>query len=271
MHWIVQEDLHAEEGYTALLTGLERLSIPHTIVKVIPFSDGLPYDQQTIPSVDPKGRIMVAGSTTLSKIARQRGWSPGSFLNDEHDTRVCGLHYGDLMLNTDMTVCRFADVAPQPVPFFIRPCADNKTFSGRVMDWPEFEVWRDGVIKLRRTYTTLDGDTMVTHSSCKTIYREIRFFIVDRVIAAKSTYKIGSRVVYDRVVDDDAVHFVSRVIDGWRGSREWDAWQPARAYVIDIALTADGYRIIEVNCINAAGYYDADVLSLVACLDSMPE
>ncbi|MFK7972837.1 MAG: ATP-grasp domain-containing protein, partial [Bacteroidia bacterium] len=33
----------------------------------------------------------------------------------------------------------------------------------------------------------------------------------------------------------------------------------ADAYVMDIAMTMDGWKIMEVNCINSAGFYKGDV------------
>ena len=46
-------------------------------------------------------------------------------------------------------------------------------------------------------------------------------------------------------------------------------WQPARAFVLDTALTPDGPRIVEVNCINSAGFYGADVKCIVVAVEAM--
>ncbi|MNW02519.1 hypothetical protein D3C71_1983200 [compost metagenome] len=35
--------------------------------------------------------------------------------------------------------------------------------------------------------------------------------------------------------------------------------RPANLYVMDLALTPDGYKLIEFNPINCSGWYDADV------------
>lgn len=41
----------------------------------------------------------------------------------------------------------------------------------------------------------------------------------------------------------------------------------APAYVIDICHTDDGLKMLETNCINAAGFYEADLLKLVSVID----
>jgi hypothetical protein len=43
----------------------------------------------------------------------------------------------------------------------------------------------------------------------------------------------------------------------------------SRAYVLDVCRTEDGLRIIETNCINAAGFYAADLVKLAASVDTL--
>jgi len=42
----------------------------------------------------------------------------------------------------------------------------------------------------------------------------------------------------------------------------------ANAYVMDIALTFDGWKIMEVNCINSAGFYKGNVKEIIAALEN---
>jgi hypothetical protein len=52
-----------------------------------------------------------------------------------------------------------------------------------------------------------------------------------------------------------------------------DLWQPARAFVIDIALTDDeddGWcKVIEVNNINSSGFYSIDMQKFVMAIEAM--
>jgi hypothetical protein len=48
-----------------------------------------------------------------------------------------------------------------------------------------------------------------------------------------------------------------------------DHWAPARAFVLDVALTDDGYKIVEAQCINASGLYAGDVQKIIIVLDNM--
>jgi hypothetical protein len=264
MHWIIQDNLHHEAGHTNLLHTLERFDIPHTQVKVVPFSAGLPLSERIQPLVHPDGPVMVCGSISLAQVAAQAGWTPGSFYNENHDYRVWQEHLADHLLNAHSVVCRFVDVDDRWDEFFIRPCGDTKSFTGNCYDYVEFDTWRRRVVDLHETYTTLDADTMVMYSPIKQIYREARFFVVDGEVVTASTYKIGARGHHTAEVPPSMWDYARRMVR---------KWQPARAYVMDLALTDDaddGYnKIVEFNCINASGFYQIDMQKFVMAIENM--
>jgi hypothetical protein len=255
MHWIVQDNFYQEPHYDWLLRSLEQCGAPYTIVQVVPFS------HQIIPEVIPScDLVMVYGSTTLCKIAADNNWTPGSFLNENHDFRRWNQGYGAYLLNADAKVCRFADVGAEWDEFFLRPCGDNKSFAGMVTDPTSFAEWRHKVLDLGEGYTTLDGDTLVCYAPVKDIWAEYRFFVIDGKVITWSQYKIGRRVAYNAVVNDDAIEFVQQMAD---------LWVPARGFVLDVALTEDGYRVIEINCLNSAGLYHANAYKIVEAIEGM--
>jgi hypothetical protein len=264
MHWILQDNLYNERNYTALVECLERMGIPFDVVKVLPFSSHLPWEERVIPQINPQGQVMVSGSVSLAKLGADRGWTPGSFHNLNHDYRVWREHLGEHLLNYDSIVCAYGEVPHVWDEFFIRPVEDTKTFSGGVYDWIEFDSWRHKVLELKETYTTLDEHTMVMMSPLKKIYREARFFVVDSKIATSSTYKIGTQVHATGEVPPSMTAYAEKIIQ---------KWEPARAYVLDIALTddeADGWnKVIEYNCINCSGFYDIDIQKFVMAIEQM--
>ena len=256
MHWIVQNNLYSEAGYVALLEALARHSIQNTVVKVIPFSHEL------IPEINPEGLVYVCGSTTLAKVAHDRKWTPGSFINDNFHYTKWLENLGDNILNSEGTVVRFGEAMPLPYveEFFVRPCEDTKTFSGAVIGANEFVVWKHKVLDLKETYTTLDADTQIVMSPLKEILREYRFFVFDGVVVTGSLYKMGGRVTSRSDVDPDVTEFAQSMVN---------KWQPARAFVIDVALTPDGFKVIEINNVNSAGFYACDVSKIVQAVETM--
>ncbi|MEL6585018.1 MAG: ATP-grasp domain-containing protein, partial [Pseudomonadota bacterium] len=92
------------------------------------------------------------------------------------------------------------------------------------------------------------------------ILKEWRCWVVDGEVVTWSLYTEGRRVVYRSEIDDDALSFAPRMV----------ALNPGyqAAYVLDVCLTEEGLRLLETNCLNAAGLYAADLGRLVNGLEA---
>lgn len=264
MFWVVQENVAREEHHETLVNALQRFELPHAIVKVVPFAATLE------PDINPENPVVVIGSVSLAnKVVPKKGWKPGAWINENFDFTVWREHWKGNLLNWDAVVSPFNEVrVDSGGPFFIRPCADNKAFTGQEM-WPdEYMSWyhrlldEDGASDLN-----FDIREPVMIAPLKKIYREMRFFIVDRRVVTASVYRIGGKTVYqeESFIDRDAFTFVTQLVCNIPPER----WVPAEAFVMDVALTPDGYKVIEINCINSAGFYKADVAKLVEAIENL--
>jgi hypothetical protein len=97
----------------------------------------------------------------------------------------------------------------------------------------------------------IDGETPIWVSSPRHIYAEVRVWMIGGQAAASSTYRIGGQHVHDR--EHRLVHEAREVARQLHG-----LWQPDRHYVADLALTEQGWRLVEYNPIHSAGWYDAE-------------
>jgi hypothetical protein len=255
MHWVIQENCFNEKGYTKLIDTLERFNFSHTIVKVIPFGGGILPDVEVIDTP-----VIVMGAYTLCKVAKEKCWSPGSFDNENFNFVTQEAHWLDKMFNYNCGVYKFSEVPEQEGDFFIRPVHDTKSFTGFVTDWHEFSHWRTTVMGLQTSYCSINSDTQVQVAPAKTIYAEYRLWVVDGKIITSSLYKRGGYVYTDETVDEDIIEF------GYSCIREW---VPARAFCLDIFVGEDGPKIGEINNINAAGFYAADIHALVQALNDL--
>jgi hypothetical protein len=272
MLWVLQSDLYREAGYARLLDVLDRLGIEKFIVKTVPFTSRLlPFDTDTStsatdidsipePTFDTSKPVMVSGSYTLAKIAVQRGWRPGAFVSPNLEYHMWSNAWRqELLLNPNARICRVEDADFDEKVVFIRPNADSKAFSGRVFFKKEFQSWRKKLIKMS-TEDPLNGKTEIIISAPKEIYSEFRLFVIDNKIITASQYKLGARVITSDVVDQDIIDFGKKCIADW---------VPDRAFVLDVARTPEGCKIVEVNCINAAGFYAADMQKYVMAFETM--
>ncbi|MEM8537212.1 MAG: ATP-grasp domain-containing protein, partial [Pseudomonadota bacterium] len=109
---------------------------------------------------------------------------------------------------------------------------------------------------------SLRHDTPLMLTEPVRILKEWRVWVVADTVVTHSVYKEGARVIYRAEIDDDADRFVQELV----------AANPnyAPAYVIDICRTPAGLKMLETNCINAAGFYAADMQKLVHAVENIP-
>lgn len=243
---------------------LDRLDIPYTWHKVVPFIGEL-IPTPTIK--DPKDVVMF-GSYTLWRYAKANDLKPGvfrirPFVHEEP--------WQPFLLNgADALFLKLRDV-PEKLPndgrsWFLRPVEDSKEEPGNVKTTGEIiklakQVLALGEHEIPKGSLRHDTELMITEPAC--ILKEWRLWVVRDEIVTHSLYKEGSRVIYRHEIDDDALEFAKRLVN-----RNPDY---APAYVIDICRTDDGLKMLETNCINAAGFYKANLLKLVSSIDELSE
>lgn len=270
MHWILQENLFRENEWDNLVSTLTRFDIPFSVHKVIPFIGEL------LPAPEPKHEHVVCfGSYSMRHTAKKMGWTPGVFDLFDQNFSVQMQHWGDMMLNADSQIVKFKDAHLDEMAF-VRPIDDSKYFAGKVFEPEEFNDWVHKVAVLNEDYgDSLTGETLIQICKPKKIYTEYRFWIVDGQVITSSLYKRGDRVVYDNHVDAHVGKFVEHVLstkDQRQGNTMCmipDGWMPARAFVLDVCETPEGMKIVEINTINSAGFYAANVTDLVLAIDNM--
>jgi len=258
MYWVVQENIRDEAGYDSFIQALRDHNAEFTVVKVIPFA------YEIIPDVNPPGRVMAWGSVSMDGVAKKKGWNPGTFLNDNHDQRIWTEAYGrENMLNGDVEFYEFCKIPTFEGTKFIRPVDDKKRFDGTVVHNEEIENWKEAVQRVSDGYSRIRPETLVGMSDVKDIAMEWRFFIVNGKVISGSRYRQWGLSDQRRVEDGaDSWVFAQRMVD---------KWQPAEAFVLDIALPAGttDHKVIEVNCINSAGFYHTDLNAVIGAIQKL--
>lgn len=243
MNWIIQENFYSQRNHSLLISALNLLEISYIEISLKELS----FVNEKI-----KNNIIACGGNVLMAAAKSYNWNPGSFLTEAFDFRKWSEAYHQNLLNNDFVVKYLSDFSPTDDKFFIRPVEDNKAFNGGVISKKEFISLKNKVLDNRE-------DVEIVASSCKEIYTETRFFIVNNEIISASQYKSGGKLLLNSIIDSSAINFVKEMIN---------QWEPSKAYVLDVALTSDGYKVIELNNITSSGFYDCDVTKIVFALDN---
>lgn len=265
MHWVISENIFNEPGWDMLIQTLRKFEISFSQHKIVPFTGEIIPD---LPDSFNDSNCIVIGPYNMKNIAHKKMWYPGSF-----DLESCNFieqkrNWHGLMFNDDSSVLEFQHALwSDQEPRFVRPILDSKSFSGSVFEQKDFAEWQHRVCVLgENTGQTLTSQTLVQVACIKKIFAEYRCWVVDGRIVTMSMYRLGNKVLYrnaDTGEFDDIRKYAQFVVD---------KWQPSRAFVLDVcAIPGEthnslDYKIVEINTINASGFYACDIQKLVMSL-----
>jgi hypothetical protein len=196
----------------------------------------------------------------MARVAAEKGWQPGSFFGGNNDYSVYSEFYKDNLLNYDCEIKVFGEDFEWNYgeTKFIRPCKDSKLFNGQVFTKTK---WDDMVEQRKQNinYINLTEPQLIQVGSPKTIYKEARCWVVDGKIVTSSYYRFGTYIDYEENVEPEGLEFAQRMVD---------LYEVADTFVMDICLTPDGWKIVEINCTNCSGFYKGDLQKLVIALEN---
>lgn len=124
----------------------------------------------------------------------------------------------------------------------------------------QFENWRKGIMELLPGESRLHGETQIIAAVSKKIYSEYRFFVVADKIITHSMYKQGYVVNHKNEMDDDVYNFTQKMVN---------KWSPASAYVIDVANTPNGPKVVELNAFGSSGFYKCDKQKIIMAVENL--
>lgn len=258
MQWILQRYDDTER----LATALDDLGIAYSWHKVVPFVG----DLEPEPVIEDRNAVVLFGSYSLWRYAEREGLEPGVF---KIKPFVHEAPWHPHLLNGANAVFLTLRDIPEHLSgddrsWFMRPVDDSKADAGRVRPATDIVALAERVLALDEADIPDDSlrhDTELMLTQPAEILQEWRIWIVDDVVRTFSLYKDGPRVVYRHEIDADAAEFAEEMVGLNPGY--------ARAYVMDICRTDTGLRMLETNCINAAGFYAADLIQLAEAIHQL--
>lgn len=252
--WVFQEDIIDADIIEGMTAFMDRIGVPWNKIKMVPFTRDLTQEK-----ISTDQELIAIGSYDFTYKAIELGWKPGVWVNDNYDYRVWS-RMGWKILNPG-DVMAFGDVPFQEKPFFIRPCLDNKIFTGQVVDWGVYSGWLEKITSGERDTTVWDVtvDSPVLIAKPRKIGQEYRFLVVNGKAVTGSMYRDGA-YRGRKNVDDQAelFDFVNDMADGW---------SPSPVYIMDVAIADGEMYVIEMGNFNAAGLYKMDLQKIVMAIE----
>lgn len=256
MFHLLQTNFFKESNYDLLVNWLQRNNVGYEIIRFVPYVHDIEFTTK-------RKDVWCWGSVSMSRAAKKYDWTPGSMYNENHDFEVYAKHYGENMLNHDGVIIKIEDPLPENYhAFFARPTRDTKAFSGKVfMDYSWYE-WIDEQMKSEEENNMFTPDMKVLVAPLKNIQQEVRCWVVNKKVVTASRYRLGGSILRGIQNYDHETFFIDFA------QKMVDIYCPAEAFVIDVCLTNDELKVVEINCVNAAGYYDANMNKLCESLEN---
>ncbi|AXG68488.1 hypothetical protein KORDIASMS9_00703 [Kordia sp. SMS9] len=253
MLFLVQSNMYSDPDHARIFDALLDLNIPFEKIELNSATKEITVQAN-------RSHVFVYGSVKLARLAKANtNWNPGSFYGGNHQYEIYSKQYKENLLNYDVNVFQFNDfITWKPnEQKFIKPYKDAKIFTGKVFTETK---WTDFVANSLENPKTplLHAKSLVQASIPKEIYKEARLWIVGGQIVAAVYYKFNGDIVFEAEVSSEGIAFAKKMLK---------TYEVAEAFVMDICLTNYGWKIVEINCINSAGFYpNLNVHSLVKAL-----
>lgn len=253
IQWVVQRNLTGSNDFNEIRKACELLNIPFVPLDIIPFSPSL-------PSFDKTRRSIIYGSTTFYNLAlNDPSLKEGIFFNEqsfsiENYIKEWGAH----MLNYNARITTFQDLLENKnysadQLLFIRPNDDNKSFAGEIKRYQEIADWFKQLSGVENSF--LNSQTKIVIAEPYNIQYEWRLWLVNGKVVAASKYREYFKLKKERGCPDAVKIFAEA---------RCSEFMPHDVFVMDICVCGDEFYIVECGCMNAAGFYAADIGEIVA-------
>lgn len=251
--WAVQTNLGEIPAIEKLKQACEDTENVFVPFQAIPFCDDLP----DLPTNKPT--VFYGSTNVIHRIHKSGLWNPGTFFNEENfnfstwsKRYKCLNAYGHTMTLARMVLYFKCLYVRDDREFFIRPVADDKAFSGTVMNAGEITEWVGDLAGCDSPQVS--PDTVIMFANPIVIKAEWRVFIVNGRVSTASRYRVNHELNTSPSVPLDVLCFAKE---------QAQLFQPASVFTMDIAHSGRELYVIEVNCFNSSGFYDSNVSALV--------
>ncbi|SEW35475.1 protein of unknown function [Chitinophaga arvensicola] len=254
IQWVVQRNLTHVADFNNLRLSCEEAGIYFQAIDIIPFSPDLPV-------FDTSRRSIIYGSTTFCNLAATDQELKTGLFFDEARFSIGNYfqRWGKYMLNYGAVITTFEelmsrDVLPEQL-FFIRPDDDSKSFSGEIKSFGEISRWYEQLKMVENT--NLSPDSAIVVSDPWQIRYEWRLWIVEGKVVAASKYRTDFKLTKERGCPEEVITFAEN---------RCAEYTPHDVFVMDVCLCGEELFIVECGCMNAEGFYHADIGAIVTAV-----
>lgn len=249
--WTVQQGLSVPEYQEAIEAACRELNIGYQTVSIYPFDKILPQMKLW------RSNIFYGSVSYNNLLSTDIEMRKGIFFDSKSFSMKNYLQkWSVYMLNRKAELTSFAQLMAENYDsdklLFIRPDDDTKSFAGTVKAFSELPAWYEELSMYNNTNLSLSSP-IIAGPPCY-IDVEWRLWIVKRKVVASSRYRRYFKSNWAAGCPNDVIQFAEK---------RCSEYVPHDVFVMDICYSGGSYHIIECGCMNAAGFYAADVKAIV--------
>lgn len=262
IHWLIQQaDLRDGDAVQRLSYAVEELGMTAHVVPYVPFGG---MDYSFLPKDEP---VFAYGSVSMIRDAQARCERAPVAYCDWSQLRCSTYyaHYGAHLLQSPYALLPLAEIRRlrtqlfldlgEDHALFIRPDENDKSFDGQVVYATDFEHFYELAQRSGESPEVLCVVARPTR-----ILQEWRVMIGAGEVVTGSQYRRrGSLELIGEVPDEVASY--ARLLAS--------LWSPHPLFVMDIARTSEGLRLIEIGSVNCAGLYACDLRAFANAVKSV--
>lgn len=257
----------------SLLEGTLVEKLPEVVInngfRVITFN-GNPnnYDLSNLPNGwmdEGSGPIIAYGSHKFILNVHHQPWFPGSYPQAGHEVSnlfpsVYMVKYpSEHLFNRDYILTPIAEIVRNHEFYFkifnsnqifVKHNDTFKSFGAKVLKIDEISKYLEPFVE----QILMNDSSTVLISNAKPIISEHRFVVLNGKVIGHSTYRYNGILDIRIDVPPESIRFVEKMAN---------IWSPSPCFTMDIAMTAEGPKILELNSFSCAGLYACDLDNIV--------
>jgi ATP-grasp domain, R2K clade family 3 len=255
MNWYIQNSGITFDGVDRnvlpLVSTLDDLGLPR-------FGIGYHVESGTMTGLETADRTLPSffyGSTRVAELAADSGFRPGGYFEAAWFDPQNWRGKRDDLLNQVQQATTIGALRRDWIttPVFVKS-VEAKVLPGMVLEGPDSRWWFE-------EYANLKDDAAIVISPVQDIEHEWRFFVIDGRVVTGSQYKHdGVKRLREPIAEPV-----------WRCAHLMaEDWLPSPHIVMDICRLRSGeFRVVEFNCLNSSGFYNADVRKYALALEEL--
>ena len=257
--WLIEEGVFPEDVTESLISSLDSVGIKNQLTSDVESNIVnkdlfyIPYGSvgmvQNVSNIDKANIGIWYNPETLSMNALLKKWN--KYLLNSNSLIV---RLGDFRDNLWYFYSRFSEKINEQNVLFIKPCENDKSFTGMILLDITAEGTVNTLISDNNRFEKVNVNTMIVVSKPKVVVNEWRFFMLSNEIIACTQYNKNRAKHYEEgCKEPKAIELVNEVIS---------VWQPDATYSLDICEHIDGkFYIMEVGCINCSDLYSSNKIN----------